>query len=188
MLRALLADRFDLKTHGASKDFPVYALVVAKGGVKLVEHVAGPDDVPAARPGTVNVAASGSPNGVSIDLGGGSTFTLANNRLEIARATMVSVAATFTRLLDRPVVDATNLSGAYDLTFDLTPDDYSATLIRSAVNAGVNLPPAALKLLDAGSGNPFSAPLQKFGLELESRKAPLDVVIVDSSRRTPTDN
>jgi uncharacterized protein (TIGR03435 family) len=35
MLQALLADRFQLKLHRDSKEFPVYALIVGKGGAKL---------------------------------------------------------------------------------------------------------------------------------------------------------
>jgi uncharacterized protein (TIGR03435 family) len=35
MVQALLAERFDLKLHRESKQFPVYALVAAKTGIKL---------------------------------------------------------------------------------------------------------------------------------------------------------
>jgi uncharacterized protein (TIGR03435 family) len=35
MMRALLAERFGLKLHRESKEFPVYALVAAKTGIKL---------------------------------------------------------------------------------------------------------------------------------------------------------
>ena len=34
---ALLTERFGLKLHRDKKDFPVYGLVVAKGGVKMKE-------------------------------------------------------------------------------------------------------------------------------------------------------
>jgi len=187
MLQALLANRFQLQIHRESKEFPVYALSVAKGGPKLQEAIANPD-APVVRPGTVNVAANGSAAGVGVDLGGGSFFSLAGNRLEMKKVTMTSMAAALTRLADRPVIDTTGLMGVYDLTLDLTSEDYTAVLIRSALNAGVVLPPQALRALDFGSSDPFSNPLQKFGLALESRKAALDVVIVDSMRKTPIEN
>jgi uncharacterized protein (TIGR03435 family) len=38
MLRNLLEDRFQLKTHRQSKKLPGYALVVAKGGPKIKAH------------------------------------------------------------------------------------------------------------------------------------------------------
>jgi uncharacterized protein (TIGR03435 family) len=43
MLQSLLADRFHLKAHFETKDFPVYSLVVAKGGPKLIETK--PEDI-----------------------------------------------------------------------------------------------------------------------------------------------
>ena len=61
-------------------------------------------------------------------------------------------------------------------------------LIRSALNAGVVLTPGALREMDRGSGDPLSGPLQKYGLVFESRKAPLDVIVVDSMQKTPTEN
>ena len=186
MFQALLAERFELKTHRDSKVFPVFALVAAKGGARVKEHVA--TDDPQGAAGTINVAAAGSSNGVAVDLGGGSSFSLGANRLEITKATMEQVVTTLTRVMDRPVVDETGLKGIYDLTLDLTPEDYTATLIRSAVNAGVSLPPQALRVLDMAPGDPFSAPLQKYGLTLDSRKSPLDVIVVDSARKTPIEN
>src|SRR3974377_364565 len=37
MLQSLLAGRFQLTTHRGTKEFPVYALVVAPGGLKMKE-------------------------------------------------------------------------------------------------------------------------------------------------------
>src|SRR5712671_1048370 len=37
MMQTLLEDRFELKTHREKKDFPVYALQVAPGGLKMAE-------------------------------------------------------------------------------------------------------------------------------------------------------
>jgi len=187
MMQALLADRFQLKAHRGSKEFPVYALVVGKGGPKLQESAVRPD-APDERQANVNVAASGSAAGVNVDLGAGSFFSLANNRLEIRRMTTTALADMLTRFVDRPVVDMTGLKGSYDLVLDITPEDYSAMMIRSALNAGVVLPPQALRALDVASGDPLSGPLQKFGLAFESRKAPLDVIVVDSMQKAPTEN
>lgn len=187
MLQTLLADRFHLAVHRDMKEFPVYALGVGKGGPKLRES-ADAGDASADRSANVNVAASGSVAGVFVDLGAGSFFNLANNRLEIHKMTTEALASMLTRFLDRPVVDTTGLQGSYDLTLDLAPEDYTAMLIRSAVNAGVVLPPQALRALDAAPGDPLSGPLQKFGLALEARKAPLDVIVVDAIQKIPTEN
>jgi uncharacterized protein (TIGR03435 family) len=41
MLQNLLADRFQLKLHRESKEVPIYGLVAAKTGTKLVESASG---------------------------------------------------------------------------------------------------------------------------------------------------
>jgi len=186
MLQALLADRFRMTMHREMKEFPVYALTVAKGGLKIKEIPPNPDT--ADKPAAVNVAATGTGGGVAVDLGGGSSFSLGNNRLEVRRMTMAAFADLLTRFVDRPVVDMTGVKGAYDLTLELSPDDYTATMIRSAINNGVVLPPQALRLLDTASADPFSNPLQQAGLALDSRRAPLTVVVIDSALKTPTEN
>jgi uncharacterized protein (TIGR03435 family) len=61
-------------------------------------------------------------------------------------------------------------------------------MVRSGLNAGIVMPPRALLALDRASLDPFSSGLQKYGLTLESRRAPLDVIVVDSIRRTPIEN
>jgi len=61
-------------------------------------------------------------------------------------------------------------------------------LIRAGVNAGVSLPPQALRLLDGASTPSLFDAMQKLGLKLEARKAPLDMIVVDDARKTPTEN
>jgi uncharacterized protein (TIGR03435 family) len=61
-------------------------------------------------------------------------------------------------------------------------------MVRSAVNAGMVLPPQALRLLEGASGDTLSGPMQKVGLVMESRRVPLDVVVIDSMMKTPTEN
>jgi uncharacterized protein (TIGR03435 family) len=187
MLQTLLADRFQLVVHREAKDLPVYELAVAKSGLKLREAVPDANAVPV-RPGTTNVAASGSAAGVDMDLGGGASFSLANNKLEIRKMTMASMADSLTRLVDRPVIDKTGLAGIYDLTLEFTPEDYTGLMVRGGLNAGVVLPPQALRALDVASANPFAIPLENYGLTLESRRAPVDLVVVDSMQKTPKDN
>jgi uncharacterized protein (TIGR03435 family) len=186
MLQALLADRFKMTIHRESREFPVYVLTVGKNGLKVKESVATVADTDKAP--AVNVSAGGTGNGIAIDMGGGSSFALGNNKLEMRKMTMTSFADVLTRFLDRPVIDMTALEGQYDLTLDLLPEDYTAILVRSALNQGVSLPSQALRVLETASGNPVAVPLQQLGLVLDARRAPLDVIVVDSSLKTPTDN
>ncbi len=92
------------------------------------------------------------------------------------------------RFADRPVVNMTEAQGKYDFTVEMAPEDYRAILIRSAVNAGVTLPPEALRLLEGFSGESTFLALQTVGLKLESRKSPLDFLVIDSVAKTPTEN
>lgn len=185
MLQALLAGRFRLKMHREMKEFPVYVLEAAKTGVKLVE-VEGSAD--AADAGAINIAAGGNSAGVAISYGNGGSFTLAEKSLETKKLSMTTFADLLTRFLDRPVIDKTNLKGLYDMTLDLTPEDRLVMLIRSAVTAGVVLPPQALALLDIGSSDSLVNSLRKAGLTLESRREALEVIVVDEIQKTPTEN
>jgi uncharacterized protein (TIGR03435 family) len=189
MMQSLLADRFQMKVHHEMKEFPVYALEVAKGGLRLPESpVLAEDADPKAGGAGVNVAATGSAGGVSINFGRGSYITFGNNKFEGKRLRMQSIIDTLVRFVDRPVIDGTDLHGTYDLVLELTPEDYQAMLIRSAIYAGVVLPPQALRALDNSSGDSLANALQKVGLKLEPRKAPLDFLVVDSMQRKPTEN
>ena len=186
MLQALLADRFHMKFHNESKEFPVYALEVAPGGSKLKDQTDASDAVDAKAP--TEVQAQGGPGGVGVSLPGGASYTFANDKFVAHKLTMAYMADTLTRFMDRPVVDMTNLPGKYDFTIPLTEEDYRTMLIRSAISAGVALPPEALRLLDNPSDASLYAGLHALGLKMEQRKAPLPTIVVDSILKTPTEN
>jgi uncharacterized protein (TIGR03435 family) len=186
MLQALLADRFQLTLHRGSKEAQVLALVVAKGGAKLKE--APPDSEAAPGGGNLNVAASGGPQGVSVSFGPGSYYTFANNRFEVKRLSMRYVAISLERYATDPVVDMTGLTGVYDFVLDLTPGDYQAMLIRSAVSAGVSLPQEALQWAEGNTADSLAASLERLGLKLERRKSPVETLIVDKASKTPSAN
>lgn len=94
MLRTLLADRFGLTFHRETRDLPVYALVVAKGGIKFHESATTGEMV----------------------------MTPARGKLaiEAQRASIAQAVDLLTRPLQRPVIDMTGLTGRYDFKFDLS--------------------------------------------------------------------
>jgi len=61
-------------------------------------------------------------------------------------------------------------------------------LIRSAVNAGIPLPPQAMSRLDGATIAPVEDGLRKLGLELTARRLPLEMLVVDSASRVPAEN
>lgn len=188
MLRALLEDRFQLKTHRESEDLPVYDLVVGKGGLKMQESP--PDsgkDVQNGQ-GGVTAAATRVPGGVTINYGNGGHFTFANNKIEAQRTPGAGIANTLAPFMDRPVVDMTNLKGNYDFVLDLMPEDFAAMGIRSAIAAGATLPPQAIQMAEAASLDSLFIALEKLGLKMEPRKAPVEILVIDHAEKTPTDN
>lgn len=185
MLRAMLEDRFQIKAHKEKREFPVYALEQTAAGIRLTRSA---DQTVAAADSPLSIKAGGSAKGVAFDMGGGSSFQFADNALVGTKLAMAQLADTLTNFVDKPVIDATNATGNYDFTLPVTAEDFQGMLIRSAVKNGVVLPPQALRLLDtAGIGSLHDA-LGAAGLALRDRRAPLDVVVVDSISRTPTEN
>lgn len=186
MMRHLLEERFQVKMHREKKDFPVYVLEVAKNGLKMQESAPLPPNADPSAP--VSVTGSGSAQGVSVNLGRGSSYTFSNNKFEGKRLTMTALAGNLERFTDRPIVDMTGLMGSYDFALDVSPEDYRTMLIRAGVNSGMSLPPQALRLLDDASLASLLDALQKVGLKMDARKAPLDLLVIDDARKTPTEN
>jgi uncharacterized protein (TIGR03435 family) len=73
------------------------------------------------------------------------------------------------------VLDRTGLTGKYDFDLEWTYDD---------TQFGGNLPPLAPQT----SGKPdFFTALQQLGLKLESSRAPIDAIVIESVQR-PSEN
>ncbi len=77
-----------------------------------------------------------------------------------------------TRRLGRPVFDETGLKGAYDFQVDL-----------SGLGFNGNPPPD-----DTAGPSIFTAVQNDLGLKLESLKRPIDVLVIDSVSKVPTEN
>ncbi len=182
MLKALLADRFQLKLHHDKKEFAVYALVASKGAVSLKVSA----DMTEGN-GNVNVAGGGDANGTSVNLGNGAGYTFGSEKFDGRKLTMAVFADNLARFVDRPVVDMTGLTAAYDFSLPVTPEDFRAMQIRSGMNAGVVLPPQVIQMAES-SYDSLHASLAKVGLKLEQRKAPLDIVVVDRAEKTARAN
>jgi len=189
MLQSLLEDRFQLKYHRESKEFEVYGLVVAKGGPKLTESPADPAaDGENPAKAALNVNVEGGPRGTTVRYSKDSYFTMANNKIECKKLDMTRFADLLGRFVDMPVVDMTDLKGSYDFDLQLTPEDFLAANIHSAIAAGISLPPEALRMAESANNDSLYAALQAQGLKLEKRRAPLQVLVVDSVAKTPIEN
>jgi uncharacterized protein (TIGR03435 family) len=210
MLQALLAERFRLKAHRESKEHSAYALVVGKNGPKLKESPPDADASAGAAPpaggmvigaGQNQMRLSGSPSdprGMLVSGGpvGNTHVSMGPNgaiHLEIEKMTLSAFADLLARFVDRPVVDLTEVKGNYQLALDLSTQD----LMAVARAVGISVP---MRMGRGGpdrqpsdvpadpSGSSIFAAVQQLGLKLDSRKLPIDLIVVDSVEKTPTEN
>jgi uncharacterized protein (TIGR03435 family) len=114
MLQPLLAERFHLKVHYETRDFPTYNLVVAKGGPKLIETKS--EDI---RTG---------PTGAPICLGGQNARTLIYTGVGCRT---IDLERLLRSAAGRTVIDKTGLTARYSLELHWTPDDTPANSSRA---------------------------------------------------------
>ena len=188
MLQAFLVDRFQMKAHRETRFLPTYALAVAKDGLTIHPADMLPLENPDAKLPEVDAASRATGTGYAVDLGRGSSFVVGTNRIEFTRVTMSTLAEMLSSLTDRPVLDETGLTDRYNLTLDIEPDDYGALRAQGAANAGVTLSPEGYRMLAEARPDVLPRALQKAGLTLEARTGPVEVVVVDSIAKTPTEN
>jgi len=188
MIQALLTDRFGMKFHREMKDFPVYALVVGKTGLKMKESPSDPPADPADERKGFDLTSSTSQTGTTINYGNGMYMTFGDNSFVGRKLPASAMADTLARFVDRPVIDMTELKGNYDFTLQFTPEDFGAMMMRAVLAAGITLPPEAMKLIDASNGDSLFIALETLGLKLEKRKAPIEVLVIDHIEKSPSDN
>jgi uncharacterized protein (TIGR03435 family) len=145
MLQSLLADRFKVIVHHEMKDLPVYALVIAKNGPKLKDGTG--DGECAVNVGVVT---------------GGQSYSFSSCPIS-SLADMLA-----NGMVDRPVVDKTQLTGKYDFRLVTLP---------AFVNRNQS---------DAVEASPFTA-LRDLGLRLEAQKSAIEIVILDHADK-PDEN
>lgn len=93
-----------------------------------------------------------------------------------ANATMKSFAGTLSNVLDRPVVDMTGLTGGFNINLEWMPDEMRS----NAGNEG--------SASDSVVGATIFSALREVGLKLESRKAPVEILVVDRAEKIPAEN
>jgi len=147
MVTKLIADRFQLKFHGDKRELPAYVLTAGKTGVKMAKDETNPNGLPA-------------------------LFFRQLGDLNVRNATMGDfVHLLQSAVLDRPVIDETELAGKWDFELKWTPDD------SQFGGMGMRAPPPS----DAPDAPPplFTAIQEQLGIKLESGKAQVDVMVID---------
>jgi len=212
MMQALLADRFGLKFHREGREHPVYALVVAKSGIKMKE--APPDDPAPAPPppdskdtrtvdlgqGPMTVKQDGK-GGASINAGALGNIKVNMSpegliRMEMSRMSMTMLVGQMAPIMDRPVVDKTDLKGNYQVALEFP----MSAMLAVARAQGINIPGLPPGLGGGGGTGPADAAsdpaamdaifksMDKLGLKLDQQKQSFDDIIVDHAEKIPTEN
>jgi len=151
MLQTLLANRFNLTVKKDSKSLPAYVLMVGKGSLKLKTPV--------------DPALTGCQS---------QPATTLYLRVSCHNMTMPALARQVRQMAggyvaDHPVVDMTNLKGAWDFDVKWT----GRGDLPAAGADGISI---------------FDAVEKQLGLKLELQNIPLPVIVVDKVNRKPTEN
>ncbi len=155
MIQRLLADRFQLKFHKDNREMPAYALTVAKTGSKLEKSQANEDGLP------------------------GLFFSQLGN-LHVSNANMDDFSHLMQEaVLDRPVVNQTDLKGRWNFNLKWTPDESQFS------GMGIKVPPPT----DAADAPPplFTAIQEEIGLKLDATRTAVPVLVVDHVEK-PSEN
>jgi uncharacterized protein (TIGR03435 family) len=184
MLQSLLEERYQLRFHRETRELPAYALVAAKGGLRLnspkegvcVEPTtdapidwaggrmllpqAGP--LPPTRCGTLRVML-----GIPAALMQGGKIAIA----ELARSLSL--------VMDRTVIDRTGFTGLSDIQLSFLPDESTAAMSPP--------PPGATSALEMTVPSISTALQEQLGLRLESTKGPVEVIVIDHAERPSGD-
>ncbi len=171
MLQKLLVDRFGLRFHRKEKLLPVYVLVVAKHGPKLVKV----DSVGSAAPGhTSPDSKEGQAGWVQPRPGETAMF---------ASSTPISALTSFlSQELLRPVLDETGLKGRYRYELHWMPSlgemgPFGPT--SAPDNRLMAETPQAPGASQPSGPSIFAAIQQQLGLKLKASKGEVEVLVVD---------
>jgi uncharacterized protein (TIGR03435 family) len=180
MLQDLLAERFHLKVHFATKEFTVYELTVARNGPKLKKAGEGPQTpqpgFPVPAPGATRAVSFAVPRNTRQTFRGASIADLAN---QLAwPLSEPGVQAYANALIAAKVIDKTGLNGLYDFTVE-----YAGT----PAPGGSHPAPLPDGQTDTAPYL-FDALQDQLGLKLEEKKAKLDVLVIDHVDKIPTEN
>ncbi len=187
-----------MKIHRETKDQPIYALVVSKGGPKLREAVLDPENPPVAvdpkapdfgmmskmsnskmsGDPTKGMVISGLPQGGTMRM----SFASGGIHIESSSVSMSALAEDLGQYLDRPVFDKTGLKGTYQVAIDASMDDMHNFMNSRNTSGGAGGgdfggfgvfggPPAGGDA--ATSGSSILASVQRLGLKLETSKEPM---------------
>jgi uncharacterized protein (TIGR03435 family) len=196
MLQALLADRFKMTVHRENREQSVYAIVVDKGGIKFKEKPPAQEPPPPPPPLPDGAMVIGTPTGQTIVSkgqmqytanDGGLKFSMGEKGLHFEVSRISALADFFSSGAGRPVLDKTNLKGSYQIEFDVSDEELDNPAAAAAfAPPGAGGAPVASAPVDGSAF--FRDILKKLGLNVESTKDQVEMLVIDHIEKTPTGN
>jgi len=173
MLRALLAERFRLRTHSEKRERSVYAMTLVRDGRLGPSVRRSTTDCTQAPPVVAGPFDRNNPPCGVIRPSPDSDFKSGYARMMFRGMTMDGLARFWAPALRRMVINRTGLDGYFDGEFDPT--------------AEFGPPPPPPGMPDpfdrASFPSAFTVLREQLGLKMESTKAPVDVLIIDGAER-----
>jgi len=176
MLQTLLEDRFHLVVHSETKELPVYALTVGKGGIKA--SLAGGYVVQ--EPGMPPLATA---PGEKPPTFCGSMMTSPRS-INATAVTMEQLVAALTNTMQRTVVDNTGFAGKLDVHLEWTADQSTPGFWAPGL-----APHEPAPVADASGSSALSGPTifnvlqEQLGLKLEPTKGPVKTIVIDHAEK-----
>jgi bla regulator protein blaR1 len=183
MLQTVLEDRFQLKVHRETEERPMYAMTVAKGGLKL--KPIGPDGCKAVDRAGVQSFDRDPKAHVAAMLAGetpmcGSMTMTSDAGLRtwiIGGTTLEHFSNTLSGAMDRRVLDKTGISDQFNIRIGFVPDDHTpAPIARPPVDTPAGPGPDIFEALD-----------QQLGLKLEPTRGSAGYLVIDRVERPTPD-
>ncbi len=166
MLRGLILDQFELKTHTENREVTVYALTVAGNKPKVTQA----DDSERA--------------GCKPDPNAPKPFTEIQAMIACKNTSMAELAQSLQQMasayIDHPVVDATGLEGGWDFLIGWTPRAQLQPAPNPNAAAG-----ATAEAPDPSGISVFDALEKELGLKLVKQKRSIPVIVVDHVDEKP---
>jgi uncharacterized protein (TIGR03435 family) len=180
MTRALLKERFKLVAHKETRVLPIYALVRARSDGRLGGQIrpTGFDctGVPPPPPGRAGFIDAGVRCGV-FGFAPGTSLPSGRGGLAFRGVTMETFAKLLVPMVRRPVSDQTKLTGFFDGEFDLVAEGPPPP----------PPPPGMPDPFDRSFQTIFTALPEQLGLKLDSRRGPVDVLVIDRVEQPTAD-
>lgn len=149
MTQTLLAERFKLQFRRESKEVPVIVVSLGKTAPKMIP------------------AADGEKHSIRVEPQMNAEQNIVSYHVAATRFSISQLNEVFARQLQRVIVDQTGLTGEFDFTLDLTPDEnhnpLDATLLLSAMR-------------------------DQLGLAVKTQKTEVDYLVIDQVEKVAAGN